>query len=323
LSLASLQTTAIMISFRQSDTVVKLLLSAFASALVLLAICHGSDASPFHSSPDSTPARPGHIRRRLTGIDGGAEHFGQAELQSDVESLCSRFDWEVHTIFDVVIKDNKLDCLESRIRAMTQVDCFIIVERYLDRPGQGGPLLVKDHLHRFEELQEQITLVEGNVADEQLEDKLPRTRVSDNPLIDVVLSDLPGDQRRIEEDIIISGDVHDLARSDVLKAMRSCQSHELHPGTHAIHKGPWKVPAGDGTHHAAAGAPRLWISTAADRHGKHWDIGSMLTEAWGWCSPSVALQKLIDSIKTFVNAEMRPTQGPDLLEIYQAGWRRV
>jgi hypothetical protein len=210
------------------------------------------------------------------------------------------------------------------MRAMTQVDHFVIVERHLNPPGQGGPLLVKNHLHLFAEFQERIILAEGNVADRRIEDDFSRMGVSNNPLIDLVLSDLPKDQRPIEGDIIISGDVHDLARSHVLEAMRSCQPREPHPWTYVTQRWPWRVLASGQTHHAAAGAPRLWISmAAARRQGKQWDIGSAsstLTEAWRWCSSSVTLQKLIDILKTFINARMGSTQGPDLFEIYQAGW---
>jgi hypothetical protein len=303
-----------MISFGQPKTVVKLLVGAFASVLVLLAIWPRSNtASPLASSRGSTPAPPRLLRRAITSIGDGAKHFGQAELQSSIEALCSRFDWEKYTIFEVAMMDNKLDCPASRVRAMTQVDCSVIVERHLNvwyTPGHDDPLLVKDHLRRFAEFQEKIALVEANVADRQIEDHLPRTRVSNNPLLNVALSDLPEDQRPIEGDnMIIRGDVQDLARSEVLEGMRSCRLRAPQPRPYVSQRGPWKVPASDRVHHATAGAPCLGlISTAAARlQGKQWDVGSVsstLAEAWRWCSDSVAPQQLIDSMKTLVNARI-------------------
>ncbi|KPI42312.1 uncharacterized protein AB675_9632 [Cyphellophora attinorum] len=224
---------------------------AIVAAIILLKLFFlPSSSAPSHSTVSTsyssrhTSWRPSLSKLKLPSWSKSTEKLtslGFLPLSPAVESLCAHYRWvpfadryHRRKIYDfVVIHDvSELETLGLRMAEMGDgVDWFVVIERAVGN-GEGGESVryVSENMGMFEKASREKMVVavlnETHVPSSSLGERLEGDRLRDaiarDAALEQVLPVLQDEMIPTHGDILISGDVDEIIRPEVLTAMRNC-----------------------------------------------------------------------------------------------------
>ena len=150
-------------------------------------------------------------------------------LNDEVREMCAHYRWKPFAdryhrrkIYDMLIVNDELETLALRMAEMDQVDYFIIVESEITFSGNPKPLYVAENLDYFPaEVLEKMIVANLNETFKGY-DTLTREDFSRDAALEQVLPLLEDEMIPTHGDILISGNVDEMLRPEVLTAMRNC-----------------------------------------------------------------------------------------------------
>ncbi|MCJ1278934.1 hypothetical protein MMC21_006755 [Puttea exsequens] len=150
----------------------------------------------------------------------------------EAKDFCLRRRWNAYAtrdrrrkVYDLFLINTELDWAEIRFEELKdEVDYFVVLESPRTFQETPKPLHFKEYISSFQNYQSKIIHHVVNFSHGKLEkgDTWGQEHFTRNALLDQALASLQGEQAPSEGDVLIIGDVDEIPRPNVVRALRNC-----------------------------------------------------------------------------------------------------